>query len=76
MIRALKVVVDGFGDADDGNVIVVLGKVRRELIDGVHGIVAANVKNAVDTKRDQAAFDVLVEGRFFGDFRKFIATAS
>ena len=76
MIGALEVVVDGFGDADDGNVVVVLGKVRRELIDGVHGIVAANVENAVDSKGGQVVFNVLVDGRFFGDFWKFVATAS
>ena len=76
MIGTLEVVVDGFGDADDGNVVVALGKVRRELIDCVHGIIAANVENAVDSKGGQAAFNVLVDGRFFGDFQKFVATAS
>ena len=76
MIGALEVVVDGFGDADDGNIAVTLGKVSRKLVDGVHGIVAANVENAVDSKGSQAAFNVLVDGRFFGDFWKFVSTAS
>ena len=76
MVGAFEVVVDGFGDADDGNVVVALGKVSRKLVDGVHGIIAANVENAVDSKGSQAAFNVLVDGRFFGDFRKFVSTAS
>ena len=76
MIGALEVVVDGFGDADDGNIIVMLGKVSRKLIDGIHRIVAANVENAVDSKGSQAAFNVLVDSRFFENFGEFVATAS
>ena len=50
VIGALEVVVDCFGDADDGNVVVALGKVSRKFIDGIHRIVAANIENAVDFK--------------------------
>ena len=47
VIGALEVVVDGFWHAYNANMTFYLGKVSRQLVRGVHGIVSADVKYGV-----------------------------
>ena len=62
VIGALEVVVDGFWHANNTNGTLYLGKVARQLVRGVHGIVAADVKYSVHLVFLELRFNLLVDG--------------
>ena len=68
MIGALEVVVDGFWHAYNANGTVYLGKVSRQLVRCVHGIVSADVKHGIYLVFLELRINLLVDR---GGFRGF-----
>ena len=68
MISTFEVVVDGFWHADNTNGAFYLGKVARQLVCGVHGIVAADVQHGVYLVFLELRINLLVD---WGGFRGF-----
>ena len=44
MVGSEKVVIDGLGNADDSYLVSAILRIFRELCDGIHRIVSANVE--------------------------------
>ena len=73
MIGALEVVVDGFWHTYNANGTVYLGKVSRQLVRCVHGIVSADVKHGIYLVFLELRINLLVDR---GDGCGFTARAS
>ena len=56
-----EVVVDGLGNADETNGAPVLVSPSAELVDRVHGVVAANVEHGAHARRLELGEGVLIE---------------
>ena len=76
MVRADEVVVDGLGDADEADVASHLLAVARELRDGVHGVIAADVEHGGDARRVDALERACKEPRVGLGLRQLEAAAA
>ena len=75
MVGTGQIVVDGFWHTHEADVAADQVAVIRELLNGVHGIISADVKESFDLELLKEGEDLLVNFVIFLDFGEFVAAA-
>ena len=76
MIGQCEVIVNGLRYAKEFLLLAGQDCEIRKLLDGVHGVISANIDKRINIKTVQYTKDLLIDGLVFVDLRKFKTTGT